>query len=46
MRARVLKSENKWQIADILYPRQEKSLMDSLRKINSNRDFQNVPWEK
>jgi|688.fasta_scaffold603770_2 hypothetical protein len=46
MRARVLKNENKWQIADILYPRQEKSLMDSLRKINSNRDFQNVPWEK
>jgi hypothetical protein len=43
----VVKNGNKWQIADILYPRRKnRSLMDILRVINSDREFQNVPWGK
>ena len=42
----VIKKGNKWQIADLLYLRSEsRSLMNILERINSNRDFQNVPWE-
>jgi len=43
----VVKNSNKWQIADVVNTTpQIRSLMDSLRRINSNKDFQNVPWEK
>ena len=47
IRVVVVKNGNKWQIADLLYSSPSaRSLMDSLKRMNSNRDFQNVPWEK
>jgi tetratricopeptide (TPR) repeat protein len=46
IRVVVVKNGNKWQIADLLYSSPTaRSLMDSLRRINSNSDFRNVPWE-